>query len=102
MPPRIEPKDLPVLSREELLALVVDLQRQIAELRTEIDQLKRGGKRQAAPFSKGTRVAEPKPPGCKPGAGPFRYREAPPPEAITALPVDLKVTLEACPVCGGA
>jgi transposase len=97
----IEPKDLPALSREELLALVVELQRQIAELRTEIDQLKRGGKRQAAPFSKGTRVAEPKPPGRKPGAGPFRYREAPPPEAITALPVDVKVTLEACPACGG-
>ncbi len=101
MPPMIEPKDLPALSREELLALVVELQRQIAELRTEIDQLKRGGKRQAAPFSKGTRVAEPKPPGRKPGAGPFRYREAPPPEAITALPVDVKVTLEACPACGG-
>lgn len=31
--------------------------------------------RQAAPFSKGTRAAEPKPPGCKPGAGPFRCRE---------------------------
>ena len=97
----IEPKDLPALSREELLALVVELQRQIAELRAEIDQLKRGGKRQAAPFSKGTRVAEPKPPGRKPGAGPFRYREAPPPEAITALPVDVKVTLDACPACGG-
>ena len=97
----IEPKDLPTLSREELLALVVELQRQIAELRTEIDQLTRGGKRQAAPFSKGTRVAEPKPPGRKPGAGPFRYREAPPPEAITALPVDVKVRLDACPACGG-
>ena len=97
----IAPKDLPALSREALLALVVELQRQIIELRTEIDQLKRGGKRQAAPFSKGPRVAEPKPPGRKPGAGPFRYREAPPPAAITALPVDVKVTLEACPACGG-
>jgi transposase len=97
----IEPRDLPALSREELLALVVELQRQITELRAEIDQLKRGGKRQAAPFSKGTRIAKPKPPGRKPGAGPFRSREAPPPEAITALPVDVKVTLEACPACGG-
>jgi len=72
----IEPRDLPALSREELLALVVELQRQMTELRAEIDQLKRGGKRQAAPFSKGTRVAKPKPPGRKPGAGPFRSREA--------------------------
>jgi transposase len=96
-----EPKDLPALSREELLALVVELQRQITELRAEIDQLKRGGKRQAAPFSKGTRVAEPKPPGRKPGSGTFRYREAPPPEAITEPPVDVRVTLDACPACGG-
>ena len=97
----IEPKDLPALSREELLALVVELQRQIAELRAEIDQLKRGGKRQAAPFSKGSRVANPKPPGRKPGSGPFRYREAPPPEAITEPPVDVKVTLEAALRVGG-
>ena len=89
----IEPKDLPALSREELLALVVELQRQIAELRAsnealraEIEQLKGGGKRQAAPFSRGTRVTDPKPPGRKPGSGTFRYREAPPPEALTAQP----------------
>lgn len=96
-----EPGDLSALNREELLTLVVELQRQITELRAEIDQLKQGGKRQAAPFSKGTRAAEPKPPGRKPGAGPFHYREAPPAEAITALPVDVQVTLDACPACGG-
>jgi transposase len=104
----MEPPDLSTLSREELLALVTELQRQIAELRasnealrTEIDQLKRGGKRQAAPFSKGTRVADPKSPGRKPGAGPFRYREAPRPEEITEPPVDARVIREACSVCGG-
>jgi transposase len=90
-----------MLSREELLALVAELQRPIAALRAEIDQLKRAGKRQAAPFSQGTRVAEPKPPGRKPGSGTFRYREAPPPEAITEPPVEVKVTLDACPACGG-
>jgi transposase len=102
------PKDLASLSREDLLALVAELQRQIAELRAsnealraETKQLKRGGKRQAAPFSKGTRVAEPKPPGRQPGSGPFHYREAPPPEAITAPSVDVRVILEACPACGG-
>jgi hypothetical protein len=89
------------LSREELLALVVERQRQIAALRAEIDELKHGGKRQAAPFSKGSRVAEPKSPGRKPGAGTFRYREAPRPAAITERPVDVPVRLAACPACGG-
>jgi transposase len=104
----MEPKDLPMLSHEELLALVTELQRQIAELRAsnealraEIDQLKRGGQRPAAPFSKGTRVAEPKPPGRKPGTGTFRSREAPPPGTITQPPVDVLVMREACPACGG-
>ena len=77
MPAMSQPTDLPALSREDLLALVAELQRQIAELtanndalRAELDQLTRGGKRQAAPFSKGTRVPAPKPPGRKPGSAP--------------------------------
>ena len=76
----IRPEHLPMLSREDLLALVAELQRQIAALtatnealRAEIDQLKRGGKRQAAPFSKGIHVTDPKPPGRKPGAGTSCY-----------------------------
>ena len=102
------PKNVPMLRREELLALVVELQRQIAELRAsnealraEIEQLKGGGKRQAAPCSRGTRVIDPKPPGRKPGSGTCRYREAPPPEALTEPPVEVPVTLEGCPTCGG-
>jgi transposase len=97
-----------MLSREDLLALVAALQRQLATLtatnealRAEIDQLKRGGKRQAAPFSKGIRVTEPKPPGRKPGSGTFCSREAPAPEAITEPLVDVPVALDACPTCGG-
>jgi transposase len=104
----LERDPLYALSREDLLALVAELQRQIAELRAshealcaEIDQLKRGGKRQAAPFSKGIRVPGPKPPGRKPGSGPFHYRKAPPPEAITEPPVEVTVTLAVCPLCGG-
>ena len=108
MPPRSEPRDLPALSRKALLALVVARHRQRTEwrasheaLRAEIDQRTRGGTRQAAPFSKGTRGADPKPPGRTPGAGTCRSREAPPPEAITEPPVDVRVTLEACPAGGG-
>lgn len=104
----IEREPLQALSREDLLALVTELQRQIAELRAshealraEIDQLKRGGKRQAAPVSKGTRATAPKSPGRKPGAGTFCYRKAPPPAAVTEPPVDVKVILEGCPACGG-
>ena len=47
----IEPEPFPTLSREELLALVAELRRQIAAWRAEIDQLTRAGKRQAAPCS---------------------------------------------------
>jgi transposase len=88
--------------------LLVELQRQIAELtarnaalQTEIEQLRRGAKRQAAPFSKGTRVANPKRPGRKPGSGPFHSRAAPLPEQSTEPPVDVPGTLAACPACGG-
>lgn len=102
------PKDITSLSREELLVLVAQLQRQVAELTATIEvlraenmALKRGAKRQAAPFAKGTRVVNPKRPGRKPGSGPFSFREAPPPEAITEPPVDVPVTLVACPDCGG-
>jgi hypothetical protein len=74
-----------LLSREELLVLVAEQQRQIIQLhgqlaeetttikalQVEVDRLKREQKRQAAPFSKGSRVHQPKRPGRKPGFGNF-------------------------------
>ena len=60
-------KDLPPSERAELIALVSRQQDQVArltatikELRKELAEAKRAGKRQAAPFSKGGRTNRPK------------------------------------------
>jgi len=97
--------DLASLRREELIELIMtqqrmieDQQRQIAELREEIEQLRRGGKRQAAPFSKGKRVENPKPPGRKPGQGPFTRRIVPLGEATETI---IASAPECCPHGGG-
>lgn len=103
------------LSREDLLALVAELQGQVIALQERVvqlaadnqallaenEQLKRSAKRQATPFSKGTRAKQPKRPGRKPGEGTFSFRQAPHPEEITESPVDVPVNLESCPACGG-
>lgn len=108
------PEDTVSLDREELLALVAQLQQQVSQLQRQVAQLaasnetlqaenaelKRGAKRQAAPFSKGNRVSQPKRPGRKPGEGTFSFRQAPRPEEITEPPVNVPVTLESCPACG--
>src|SRR5512143_200415 len=72
----------------ELLDLTRHQARQIDELRAEVERLKaeleqarRAGKRQAAPFSKGPPKADPKRPGRKPGHAPS-HRPAPPPEQV--------------------
>lgn len=102
------PEEIASLSREDLVGLVAHQQRQIGQLtatieglRAEVARLQRGTKRQAAPFSKGSRVANPKRPGRKPGSGTFSFRQAPRPEEITEPPVEVPVTLESCPGCGG-
>jgi transposase len=109
------PEDIASLSREDLLALVAELQRQVAVLQKQVaelatrnealaaenDQLKRSAKRQAAPFSRGIRAQQPNRPGRKPGEGPFSFRQAPRPEDITEPPVEVPVTRESCPGCGG-
>lgn len=101
--------NLSTASRDELLALIEALQHQVAELtaanetlRAQLDRLSRAGKSQATPFSKGSRVQDPKKPGRKPGQGPFRCRPAPPADALPSPPVAVPVPLTACPTCGGA
>lgn len=96
------------LSHEELVALVLklinrveQLERENRQLREEIDELKRKGKRQAAPFSKNQSVPDPKPAGRKSGSGRFERRAAPDPESYSQPPISVHVGQNACPSCGG-
>ena len=73
---------------DELIDLTRRQARQIDELRAEVERLKaeleqsrRAGERQAAPFSKGAPKAQPKRPGRKPGHTPS-HRPAPPSEQV--------------------
>ena len=58
--------DLDSLSRDDLIRLILELQRQIEDLRKQNVELRRKDKRSAAPFSKGERKKNPKRPGRKP------------------------------------
>jgi transposase len=102
------PEDIGSLDREELLDLVERLQRQLNDLQArnqglqaEVERLTRQSKRQAAPFSRGTRSQQPKRPGRKPGKGTFSFRKAPHPEEVTEPPVNVPVNRECYPGCGG-
>ena len=67
----------------------------------QLAELKRAGKRQAAPFSKGERSSSPKRPGRKPGMGSFSYRKSPSPDEVTEPLVEVAVAEDTCPGCGG-
>jgi transposase len=64
----------------ELEALVRSLSDQVAKLSALLEEERRRGKRQAAPFTKGPPAEEPKPTGRKSGKrhGPHAHRSAPP------------------------
>src|SRR5215212_4056455 len=88
---------------DELLDLVRRQSRQIDELRAEVERLKaeleqsrRAGKRQAAPFSKGAPKADPKRPGRQ-AAHPPSHRPAPPPEQVDRT-IEVPLPPE-CPEC---
>src|SRR3981081_446562 len=88
---------------DELLDLTRRQARQIDELRAEVERLKaeleqsrRAGKRQAAPFSKGPPKVDPKRPGRKPGHPPS-HRPAPAPEQVDRT-VEVPLPSE-CPEC---
>ena len=101
-------KDLPSCQHDELIALVSRQQDQVArltatikELRKELAEARRAGKRQAAPFSKGGRTDKPRRPGRKPGMGNFSYRKPPSADELSGPPVDVSVDDDNCPGCGG-
>jgi len=79
------------------------LREKVAQLEALLEQARREGKRQAAPFRKADGPKpDPKKPGRKPGRryGRHAHREAPPPETIDE---EYEVGLpDCCPACGSA
>lgn len=76
------------------------LRRENEKLKEELEAARRASARQAAPFSRGTRVAEPRRPGRKPGAAYGRYAHRPPPTHVDQT-FDAPLP-PACPRCAGA
>ena len=103
-----EPTKIQALSPADLVGRIetlerrnTELERLVADLRAENERLRRRGQRQAAPFSKETRVAKPKRAGRKPGQGVFRYRSAPEAASLSEPPIPVPVLDAVCPRCGG-
>jgi transposase len=108
-PPPQDPQQIIDEQRREIDRLRDDLRRSEAErqrlrrenekLKDELEAARRAVYRQAAPFSRGTRVAEPRRPGRKAGAGygPRAHRRVPP-----AIDERYEAALPAhCPQCAG-
>jgi transposase len=83
------------------LGQIADLQAQVTQLAAALEEARRAGKRQAAPFRKGPPKAQPKTPGRKAGDAHGRHGHRPPPAAAQIDEV-LEASLpDACPCCGG-
>ena len=75
------------------------LRRENERLKRQLEQVQRAHKRQAAPFSRGRRQADPKPPGRKRGAAyGERYRKTIPEQVDEVITVPLPAHCD----CGGA
>jgi transposase len=83
-----------------LKARVAELLTENAALKAQLEQRTRDAKRQAAPFSKGRRKAQPQRPGRKPGQGNFTFRTLPRPDQWTAPPIEVRLPEPTCPCCG--
>lgn len=69
---------------EERDRVIADQQKRIEQLQAIVEELRRGQKRQAAPFSKGPPKEDPKKPGRKPGDeyGAYSCRKPPTPREV--------------------
>jgi len=94
-------KDQRVAELEEQLVraqvLIQKMEKQIEFLKTEVEELKRAGKRQAAPFARRKLVENPKRAGRKAGQGKFSRREQPAPKRVDKTK---RARLHGCPQCG--
>jgi transposase len=81
----------------QALKAIEKLRKQNELLHTEVEELKRAGKRQAAPFARRKLVAYPKRPGRKAGQGKFTRREQPIPKRVDKTK---RARLHGCPQCG--
>ena len=88
-----------VAARSELLDGVATRDARIAELEGQLERVRRAGKREAAPFSKGDPTDEPRRSGRKKGEAHGRHGHRPvPPVLDRQLDAPLP---ECCPDCGG-
>ena len=76
--------------------LIEELRAEVEGLKKELEESRRAGKRQAAPFSKGPPKPHPKRPGRKPGHPPS-HRASPPPEQVDRT-IEVPLPPE-CPEC---
>ena len=76
---------------------LTELETVVKDLRTQVEELRRSGKRQAAPFSKGKPKQNPKRPGRKKGHPPA-HRSIP--EVVDRVE-DVELDFHMCPDCGG-
>jgi transposase len=100
-----ESKDQRIAELEEQLAQALatiqqlqKLQKEVERLQAEVEELKRAGKRQAAPFARRKWVEHPKKSGRKAGEGRFARREKPSLKQVNETKI---AKLQGCPECGG-
>ena len=88
-------KDQRIAELEKQLAQALVI---IQKLQKEVEELKRAGKRQAAPFARRKWVERPQKSGRKKGQGQFAHRAKPTIQQITETKT---AKLHGCPECGG-
>ncbi len=81
----------------QALKAIEKLKKQNELLQAEVAELKRAGKRQAAPFARRKWVEHPQRPGRKAGQGKFSRREQPGPKQVDKTK---RARLHGCPQCG--